>query len=174
MGFGKAFGFSLIAFVGINFLFVIITETITGNLNTLFSDITANPLILLFIFFVPIISMPGTVVGSIYGSIASGLYDTAFIGTIIRLIGYIVSPFIASLIAGKTGEKKVGSLGGWFLTAIVSSLAIGLLVFIYPPILSYYSLPEGIETFFLSLLGGVVNGIFYGAFALLFTRIEPY
>lgn len=174
MGFGKAFGFSLIAFVGINFLFVIITETITGNLNTLFSDITANPLVLLFIFFGPIISMPGTVVSNMYVSIASGVYDAMFIGTIIRLIGYIVSPFIASLIAGKTGEKKGGSLGGWFLTAIVSSLAIGLLVFIYPAILSYYLLPVGIETFVLSLLGGVVNGIFYGTFALLFTRIEPY
>jgi hypothetical protein len=174
MGFGKAFGFSLIAFVGINFLFVIITETITGNLNTLFSDISANPLVLLFIFFGPIISTPGTVVSSMYVSIVSGVYDATFIGTIIRLIGYIVSPFIASLIAGKTGESKGGSLGGWFLTAIVSSLAIGLLVFIYPAILSYYLLPVGIETFVLSLLGGVVNGIFYGTFALLFTRIEPY
>ena len=174
MGFGKAFGFSLIAFVGINFLFVIITETIIGDLNSLFSDITANPLVLLFIFFGPIISMPGTVVSNIYGSIASGVYDTAFIGTIITLIGYIVSPFIASLIAGKTGESKAGSLGGWFLTSIVSSLAIGLLVFIYPAVLSYYGLSVGIGTFVFSLVGGIVNGIFYGTFALLFTKIEPY
>ncbi|MEJ2294080.1 MAG: hypothetical protein P8Y23_04870 [Candidatus Lokiarchaeota archaeon] len=174
MGFGKAFGFSLIAFVGINFLFVIITKTITGDLNNLFSVITTNPLVLLFIFFGPIISMPGTVINSMYVSIASGVYDTAFIGTIITFIGYIVSPFIASLIAGKTGENKGGSLGGWFLTAIISSLAIGLLVFINPLVLSLYGLSTGIETFVFSLLGGVVNGIFYGMFALLFTRIEPY
>jgi len=175
MGFGKAFGFSLIAFIGINFLFVIITQTITGDLNTLFSDITTNPLVLLFVFFGPIIFMPGEVVQLIYGSIASGPYDATFIGLLIALIGYIIAPLIGSFIAGKTGEDKVGSLGGWFLTSILSSLAIGLLVFLNDPLLlSYYGLLPGIDTFILSLLSGVVNGIFYGTFALLFASIEPY
>jgi hypothetical protein len=174
MGFGKAFGFSLIAFIGINFLFVIIAETITADLNTLFSDITINPLVLLFIFFGPIISMPGTVIQSIYAYITLGVYDITFIGLMVRLIGYIVAPLIAALIAGRTGETKAGSLGGWFLTAVISSLAIGLLVFINPAILAYYGLTPTIDTFVMSLLGGVVNGIFYGTFALLFTRIAPY
>ncbi len=174
MGFGKAFGFSLIAFIGINFLFVIIAETITGGLNTLFSDITLNPLVLLFIFFGPIVYMPGMVIQGIYVSVTFGVYDITFIGLMVQLIGSIVAPLIAALIAGKTGETKAGSLGGWFLTAIVSSLAIGLLVFINPAILAYYGLPPTIDTFVTSLLGGVVNGIFYGAFALLFTRIAPY
>ena len=175
MGFGKAFGFSLIAFVGINFLFVIITETITGDLNTLFSDITTNPLVLFFVFFGPIIFMPGEIVQLLYGSIASGPYDATFIGLLIALIGYFVAPLIASLIAGKTGEDKIGSLGGWFLTSILSSLAIGLLVFLNDPILlAYYGLAPTINTFVLSLLSGVINGIFYGTFALLFASIEPY
>jgi hypothetical protein len=174
MGFGKAFGFSLVAFIGINFLFVIITETITGDLNTLFSDITTNPLVLLFVFFGPITYMPGQVVQLIYLSISGGVYDINFIGLLLTLVGSIIAPFIASLIAGKTGENKLGSLGGWFLTAIVSGLAIGLLVFIFPAILSYYGLPPTIDTFVLSLLSGVVNGIFYGTFALIFTSIEPY
>ena len=175
MGLGKSFGFSLIAFIGINFLFVIITETITGDLNTLFSEITSNPLVLFFVFFGPIIFMPGEVVHLMYGSIATGPYDADFIGLIIALIGYIVAPLIASLIAGKVGENKIGSLGGWFLTAIVSSLAIGLLVFLNDPLLlAYYGLVPTIDTFALSLLSGVINGIFYGTFALLFASIEPY
>ena len=175
MGFGKAFGFSLIAFVGLNFLFVIITYTITGDLNTLFSDITTNPLVLFFVFFGPIIFMPGEIVQLLYGSIASGPYDAAFIGSLIALIGYIVVPLISAIIAGKTGEDKVGSLGGWFLTAIVSSLAIGLLVFLNDPLLlAYYGLAPTIDVFVLSLLSGVINGIFYGTFALLFASIEPY
>jgi len=175
MGFGKAFGFSLIAFVGINFLFVIITETITGDLNILFSEITTNPLILFFVFFGPIIFLPGQVVQLLYGSIASGPYDSTFIGLLLSLIGYIVAPLISSIIAGKTGEDKIGSLGGWFLTAIVSSLAVGLLVFLNDPLLlAYYGLTPTIGTFVLSLLSGVVNGIFYGTFDLLFASIEPY
>jgi hypothetical protein len=174
MGFGKAFGFSLIAFIGINFLFVIISETITGDLNTLFSDITTNPLVLFFVFFGPITLMPGQIVQLIYVLVSSGVYDSNFIGLLLSLIGSIVAPLIASLIAGKTGEDKIGSLGGWFLTAIVSGLAIGLLVFIYPAVLAYYGLPASIDTFVLSILSAVVNGIFYGTFALLFASIEPY
>ena len=175
MGFGKALGFSMIAFVGLNFLFVIITETITGDLNTLFSDITTNPLILIFVFFGPIVFMPGEVVQLLYGSVASGPYDATFIGLLLALIGYIVVPLIAAIIAGKTGEDKVGSLGGWFLTAIISSLAIGILVFLNDPLLmAYYGLTPTLSTFILSLLSGVVNGIFYGTFALLFASIEPY
>lgn len=175
MGFGKAFGFSLIAFVGINFLFVIITNTITGDLNTLFSDITTNPLVLFFVFFGPIVFFPGEIVQSLFVSIASGPYDATFIGSLIALIGYIVAPLIASIIAGKTGEEKAGSLGGWFLTAIISGLAIGILVFFNDPaLLAYYGLALTIDTFILSLLSGAINGIFYGSFALLFASIEPY
>ena len=41
-----------LGFIGLNFLFVIIAETISGNLNLLFSDISSDPLIILLIFFV--------------------------------------------------------------------------------------------------------------------------
>ena len=107
MGFGKAFGFGLLAFIGLNFLFVIISFTISGDLNQLFADIGANPLILLLIMFGPIANLPGTVFTSIYTNLASGITVT-----------------------GST-----------------------------VPLLIIY---------------GVVNGIFYGCFALLFAKTEYY
>ena len=42
MGFGKAFGFSLLAYAGLNFLFVIIAATIDNTLNVLFDSITTK------------------------------------------------------------------------------------------------------------------------------------
>ncbi|MHA1234605.1 MAG: hypothetical protein ACTSQL_05915, partial [Promethearchaeota archaeon] len=72
MGLGKALGFSLLAYIGLNFLFVIISETISGDLNTLFSDITSDPLIILLIFFGPIISVPSSAIFGLYTQIAFG------------------------------------------------------------------------------------------------------
>jgi len=172
MGLGKALGFSLLALIGLNFLFVIITETISGNLNILFSDIGNNPLIILLIFFGPIISMPGSVFSSIYLQVSSGMIGSS----LIQSIGFIISPFIAAIIAGRTGEKKGGSFGGWMITAIISAVALGVLAFINPATLLYYGIlvadPFVVLIFF--LMSGAVNGVFYGCFSLLFTKEEMY
>ena len=172
MGLGKALGFSLLALIGLNFLFVIITETISGNLNILFSDIGNNPLIILLIFFGPIISMPGSVFSSIYLQVSSGMIGSS----LIQSIGFIISPFIAAIIAGRTGEKKGGSFGGWMITAIISAVALGVLAFISPATLLYYGIPvvDPIVVLISFLMSGAVNGVFYGCFSLLFTKEEMY
>jgi len=161
VGLGKALGFSLLAFIGLNFLFVIIAGTIDGTLNILFSDISSDPLYIIVIFFEPIIIMPGTVVNSIFFSISSGIFDAS----LILSIGFIVSPFVASLVAGRTGDSKGGSFGGWMIAALISSAAMAVLGFIQlAPILVVIGF----------ILSGVVNGIFYGCFALLFSKAEMY
>jgi len=172
MGLGKALGFSLLALIGLNFLFVIIAETISGNLNPLFSDISSNPLIILLIFFGPIISMPGYVFNSIYAQISLGMIGPM----LIQSIGFIVSPFVASLIAGRMGENKGGSFGGWMITAMISAVALGILAFISPATLSYYGIlvADPSEILILFLISGAVNGVFYGCFSLLFTKEEMY
>jgi len=172
MGLGKALGFSLLALIGLNFLFVIITQTISGDLNLLFSDISSDPLIILLIFFGPIISMPGTVFSSIYLQISSGTIGSS----LIQSIGFIISPFVASLIAGRTGENKGGSFGGWMLTAIIGAVALGILAFISPATLLYYGIPvlDPIVVLISFLMSGAVNGVFYGCFSLLFTKEEMY
>ena len=163
IGLGKALGFSLLAFIGLNFLFSIIAFTISGDLNLLFSAISSDPLIIISIFFGPISMMPGTVITALYTSIALGMTDVA---ALIQIIGYLVSPFVAALVAGRTGGGKGGSFGGWVLAALIGAAALAVLAFIElaSPILPIIGI----------MLSGAVNGIFYGCFALLFTKTEMY
>jgi hypothetical protein len=172
LGLGKALGFSLLAYIGLNFLFVIISETISGNLNTLFSDITSNPLIILLIFFGPIASVPSSEIFTLYTQIAFGTFDA----TLIETIGFIVTPFIAAVVAGRTGGSKGSSFGGWMIACLIGSAALGVLAFINPATLLYYGIivANPVMLLIMFLITGAINGIFYGAFALLFTKTEMY
>ena len=170
MGFGKSFGFSLLTYIGMNFLFVIIAYTVSGELNILFGDITANPFIILLVLCGPIINFPGVVIFGIYGGIIGPLVPDV----LILLVGYFVSPFIAAVVAGRVGDKNGASFGGWILTCILCAVTVGLLVFLSPTTLTYYALSATTETLVVALIGGITNGIFYSAFALLFTKTEYY
>jgi len=172
LGLGKALGFSLLAYVGLNFLFVIISRTINNNLNTLFSDITSNPLIIVLIFFGPITMVPSGAIFALYAQISLGFIDASLIG----IIGLIVTPFVASLVAGRTGDSKGGSFGGWMLTCLIGSSAIGVLAFINPGALLYYGIVVSNLLFLLITISisAAINGVFYGAFALLFSKNEMY
>jgi len=164
MGFGKAFGFSLLAYIGLNFLFVIIANTTSGTLNGLFNAITANPLLLLFMLFGAITEPPSTVAEGIYLEINSGTLDPA---SLILLIGALISALIASIIAGKFGENKGGSFGGWFATSIVSAIAIIILIALDNALLPFLEIYE-------VLIAGVIIGLLFSCFALLFTKTEYY
>ena len=170
MGFGKSFGFSLLTYIGLNFLFVIIAETISGDLNDVFNVITADPFIIVLILFGPIINFPGIVFRSIFFEVTGPLRPDV----LIELIGYIVSLFIAAIVAGRVGGKKGASFGGFLLTTVVSAIAISALVYLSPATLMGYMLPADMTTIVLSSIGGITNGVLYGAFALLFTKTEMY
>ena len=163
IGLGKALGFSLLAFIGLNFLFIIIAYTISGDLNSLFSTISSNPLTIITILFAPISYMPGTVITGISTSISLGMPDLA---ALIQFIGFIVSPFVAALVAGRTGGGKGGSFGGWMLAALIGATAVA--------VFSYIQLAAPILVIIGIMLSGAVNGVFYGCFALLFTKTEMY
>ena len=169
MGLGKALGFSLLAYVGLNFLFVIISYTISGGLNLLFSAITSNPLMILLIFFGPIREVPGVEIFNLYGLISSGTYDA----TLIQAIGVIVTPFVASIVAGRTGGSKGSSLGGWMITCLISSSALGVLGFISPSTLGFTA-ADAVMFLITVSISAAINGVFYGCFALLFTKTEMY
>jgi hypothetical protein len=170
MGFGKAFGFGLLAYIGLNFLFVIISRTISDDLNALFGNITADPLILIILLMGPIINLPGLVFQAIYGQIMTVLTPAV----LIELIGYVVSPFIAAIVAGRMGETKGGSFGGWILAMMISAIGICLIAALSPATLIYYGLIVSFNTYFLVIISALVNGIFYGCIALLFTKTEYY
>jgi hypothetical protein len=118
------------------------------------------------------INMPGSVFSSIYLQISSGTIGSS----LIQSIGFIISPFVASLIAGRTGENKGGSFGGWMITAMISAVALGILAFINPATLLYYGIPVADPSVALIsfLMCGAVNGVFYGCFSLLFTKEEMF
>ena len=107
--------------------------------------------------------MPGNLIASIYGQIAIGSYDHLLILT----IGAIVSSFVAALVAGRTGDGKGGSFGGWMITALIGAAGLIVYGFLQTP-------PTPMPLLILFGLGGVVNGIFYGCFALLFSKSEMY
>ena len=164
IGLGKALGFSLLTFIGLNFLFIIIAETFSeAGLEPLFTAISSDPLIIITILFAPIIYLPGNVIISLYAQISFGPIDAS----LIRSIGFLVSPFVAALVAGLTGESKGGSFGGWMITALIGSAAWGVLAFVYLD-------PNPIVLLIGFLINGAVYGIFYGCFALLFTKTEMY
>ena len=110
--------------------------------------------------FVP--HMPGSLIASIYAQISLGSLDAL----LIQSIGSIVSPFVAALVAGRTGDGKGGSFGGWMVTALIGSAALSVYAFLQfaNPLVLIIGL----------VLSGVVNGIFYGCFALLFSKSEMY
>ena len=138
----------------------------------MFSAISSDPLILLIIFFGPIVNLPGTVINTIFGQITLGILDES----LILNIGYLVSPFVAALVAGRTGDGKGGSFGGWLIAALIGSAVLGVLAFVYPATLLYYGIIviNPIMSLIGFLLNGLVNGIFYGCFALLFSKSEMY
>ncbi|MBY9003925.1 MAG: hypothetical protein KGD73_08135 [Candidatus Lokiarchaeota archaeon] len=170
MGFGKSFGFSLLTYIGLNFLFLIIAETISGDLNNIFTVISADPFIIILILFGPITNTPGIVFNGIIIEVMGPLRPDV----LIEFVGYIVSPFIAAIVAGRVGEKKGASFGGFLLTTVLSALAVSALVFLSPSSLMAYTLPTNMTTIVFASIGGITNGVFYGAFALLFTKTEMY
>jgi len=118
------------------------------------------------------LNSPSGVMTYIYTSISLGVFDSI----LIQYIGFIVSAFLGGLIAGRTGEKKGGSFGGWFLTSMLSAAALVLLLFLSPGTLATLIGPiiDPIPILVLFLVNGVIMGIFYGCFALLFTKTEYY
>lgn len=117
--------------------------------------------------------MPGDVITSIFTDISSGLFGAS----LIQNIGFIVSPFVAALVAGRTGDGKGGSFGGWLLAALIGAGALGVLAFVNPATLfNFYGITVLTPTMTLIafLISGAVNGIFYGCFALLFSKSEMY
>ena len=116
--------------------------------------------------------MPGTVVDTLYTQIAYGMFDASLIST----IGLIVTPFVAAIVAGRTGGSKGASFGGWMIACLIGSSALGVLAFINHVTLLYYGIivSDPLILLIVISISAAVNGVFYGCFALLFTKTEMY
>ncbi|NVM34447.1 MAG: hypothetical protein HWN81_02555 [Candidatus Lokiarchaeota archaeon] len=177
MGFGKAFLLSLTAFVGINFIFTIIYYALSPGLEfgDLFDTIQGAPLMILYYLFGSIICTPFTIFNWTIAQPYLGNFDLAFL---ILGLGYLIAPIIAAILAGRFGESKGQCFGGWLLTAVISIVPVFIGVFLsatFQTILSTTYFWGSLDVILISsIISCVINIVFYGFFALLFSKIEYY
>ena len=182
MGFGKAFLLSLVAFVGLNFIFSILYFVIVVDFDTLMTQIQSAPLTIIYYLFGSITGVPSTNMDwAIVQPLFNDNTDLLLIG-----LGYLVAPIIAGILAGRFAESKLQGFLGWLLTAVISTVAIIIGVFLSPTLetaLGGIPALEGIPAYgwigfdvilIYLLISLIVNIIGYGFFALLASKTEYY
>ncbi len=172
MAFIKSFLLSLVAYVGINFLFLIISSLINNTLDTLFSGLSSAPLLILYYLFGPITILPSISIAAITS------FSPFVLSVLIGGIGYLIAPLIAAILSGVFSESKGEASGGWLLTAIISAGMIILAMVLSPTIevilFLTYSTSSLIPTLIWILISFFINFIGFGFFALLVCKTEYY
>jgi hypothetical protein len=173
MGFGKAFLFSILAFVGINFIFTIIYFAFGPGIDILFFVIQNYPLMIIYYLVGPIISTPSNIFNwTIAEPFLNNTMDNLIFG-----LGFIAALLIAAILAGRFGESKIQSFGAWLLTAVISTALVIIgasfdLTFQGALLLTYGWVLDDILV--LAIISCLINIIFYGFFAVLLSKIEYY
>ena len=170
MSFAKSFGLSLVIFIGLNVVFFFIGATlIDGRLDLFFNNLDAELSVILEPLFGPIYAGMGP--ESILGTVLT--VSDLELGDIVLLIGYVVAPLIAAILAGRFAENKIEALLGWFLATMVSAvIVLSWRIFV----LSDMGQPADdiVDYAIFTAVLGAILGIFYGCFALLFTSSEYF
>ncbi len=173
MGFGKAFLFSVIAFVAINFIFTIIYYAFMG-FNLLFAVIQNYPLMILYYLFGSIISTPS----AIFNWTIAEPFLLSNMDMLILGLGHLVAPLIAAILAGRFGESKIQSFGGWLLAAVISTASVIIAAWLSPftanTLTTTYQWASTDVILVLAIISCMINIIFYGFFALLLSKEEYY
>lgn len=180
MVFGKAFLLSLVAFVGLNFLFAILSLAFgpgIGALLDIFNPTSPNyaPLMLIFHLFGSIISTPSIIFNYI---IFQPFLGNFILEIFLFGLGYLITPIIAAILAGRFGESKIQCFGAWALTAVISTVTVIIAVLLSPftrtILLNLYVLASFEQLLIFAIISCVINILFYGFFALLLSKIEYY
>ncbi|MHA2400429.1 MAG: hypothetical protein ACXADU_16265 [Promethearchaeota archaeon] len=185
MGIGKSFLLSLVAFVGLNFIFSLLYFLIDlGPPGPVFDDLMVTiqntPLMIFFYLFGSITSIPSQNIDMV---IVQPLLPPTELNFLIMGLGFIIAPLIASILAGKFAESKTQGFAGWLLTVIVSAGTTIAIVFIedilgftrfHTELLTLYGWVGTDLILIFVLISAVINIIFYGFFALLTSKTEYY
>ncbi len=155
MSFGKSFGISIALFIGLSFAFTILIELVNGTIGAFFGTIL-NLTVLGSALFGPIAMLPGSVWLGLINIFISG---PILLGTILLYAGYIVAPLLAAILAGNFADSKGEAFGSWFLTTIIAAVGYMVLLIIGGSFT--------IALIITIIVLGVINGFFYGCFALL-------
>jgi hypothetical protein len=174
MGFGKAFLFCILAFVGLNFIFTIIYYAIGPGFDSLFNTIQNYPLMILYYLFGSIISTPSTIFNwTIAEPFISSNIDYLILG-----LGHLAAPLVAAILTGRFGESKIQSFGGWLLTAVISTVSVIIAAWLSPytenTIITTYGWISGDVILILAIISCLINIVFYGFFALVLSKEEYY
>ncbi|MFX0027744.1 MAG: hypothetical protein ACFE8B_00920 [Candidatus Hermodarchaeota archaeon] len=187
MGFGKTFSLSLVAFIGLNFIFSILYLALGPGFDELFNRFDPDspdyaPLMMIYYLFGSIINAPYMNLNWVITQpLFNDMTDYLILG-----IGFIVAPLIAAILAGKFAESKLQGFAGWLLTVIISTTVVIVGLFLRSPTFEaeltatytpYLAIPPPIsnEVIMISLIiSCVINIVFYGFFALLVAKTEYY
>jgi hypothetical protein len=167
MSFIKAFGFSILAFIGLNVVFFLIAYAVDGTLDVYFQSLTSTPTNIFYMLLGPIygLAFPSLILTQFSNYVSGAPFDAA---TLILMIGYIVSPVVAAILSGVFGEDKTQSFLGWFTTAIISSI-IFIIAMVIDMVMAGVTVPiEYVFATLMIIVGiGVIYGLLYGSIALL-------
>ncbi len=165
--------------MGLNFIFTILYLLLDQRLDELINRFDPNsgeyaPLMLIYYLFGTIVSAPFiNMEWAIADPILNSEMDYLFLG-----LGYLVSPIIAAILAGRLGESKGQCFGGWLLTVVVSTVCVLIGTFLSPTTQNTLDSTYGWTTndiiIIYALITCVINLIFYGFFALLVSKSEIY
>ena len=179
MGFGKTFALSLVAFIGLNFIFSILYLALGPGFDELFNRFDPDspefaPLMIIYYLFGSIVSAPYI---NLNWVIVEPLFNENM-DFLIMGLGFITAPLIAAILAGKFAESKFQGFAGWLLAAIISTATVVIGVFLSPAFETELTTTYGwvgFEVILISLIiSCVINIIFFGFFALLVAKTEYY
>ncbi|MGV9171161.1 MAG: hypothetical protein ACOC44_00250 [Promethearchaeia archaeon] len=163
-------------FVALNFVFALLGAAIGGTIDTFFSEITEQPLGILTLLFGSVVLLPGL---AIYGLVFETILVGAFsdIGLLLTVIGYVASPLISSLVAGKMAETKGEAFGAWLVAMLISGGALVAAYFLDISVGAgtYLTIGGGdMGMIIFILVSAAINGVFYASFAQLMSGMDYY
>lgn len=185
MGFGKAFLLSLVVFVGLNFVVSIIylllgpgIDVLLNRFNNDPNNLEYGPLMIIYYLFGSASSLPST---NLDWAIVQPLFSTpSNMDYLVLGIGFLVTPIIASILAGKFAESKGQAVGVWLLIVAISTGAIvvgvipGLSDTFVSNLGTFYGWSGFESTLIFIAISGVINIVYGGFFALLVVETEYY
>ncbi len=166
MNFIKTFFITLAIYILLNTVFLVVSIFISPGfpLSDIFFVVSA--------LFSPIISTPGITLMGVITLIAA--FDLV---EFLSFLSLLVPPLGAVIVGARLGDNGKISFFSWFLTAVISCVVYLLLLIlgVSPLLVTVWA---GLQLLFggfigailYVIIGGVVNGIFYGCFSFLFKK----
>ena len=162
MNFIKCFLVTLVIYIGLNAVFLAVSYFLSPY------PLTDIPLLIASLFS-PIVATPGVTLLSIVALIAG--FSLPLLLTFLALI---VPPLVAVIVGARLGETGKISFLSWFLTAVISAVVylVLLILGLSPGLAAIWAALQLVWGGFIGailfvVVGGLVNGIFYGCFSFL-------